>query len=228
MPCLRSTGTATSADDAIRVGKVKCTTQRLQTSGSCRPDQFCVSSARWPTVCARWCPNCVDSSNVYGVVQKLRRRGRETQAMVGTSLRRIPLLRHLAPNWMTCTSSTAPMLSAHKKALDEDPSRACSLQLKNLPRSQKIEVLTRCSTMTSSGCLELADCCWAPPLQGVFGRDGGIRTHDPLHPMQVRYLAALRPDRPDYRVMNRCVRPTAGRVSTTTPGASAASTACGS
>ena len=26
------------------------------------------------------------------------------------------------------------------------------------------------------------------------GRDGGIRTHDPLHPMQVRYLAALRPD----------------------------------
>jgi hypothetical protein len=28
----------------------------------------------------------------------------------------------------------------------------------------------------------------------IFGRDGGIRTHDPLHPMQVRYLAALRPD----------------------------------
>jgi len=26
------------------------------------------------------------------------------------------------------------------------------------------------------------------------GRGGGIRTHDPLHPMQVRYLAALRPD----------------------------------
>ena len=26
------------------------------------------------------------------------------------------------------------------------------------------------------------------------GRDGGIRTHDPLHPMQVRYLAALRPE----------------------------------
>jgi hypothetical protein len=26
------------------------------------------------------------------------------------------------------------------------------------------------------------------------GRDGGIRTHDPLHPMQVRYQAALRPD----------------------------------
>jgi hypothetical protein len=28
-----------------------------------------------------------------------------------------------------------------------------------------------------------------------FGRDGVIRTHDPLHPMQVRYQAALRPDK---------------------------------
>lgn len=28
----------------------------------------------------------------------------------------------------------------------------------------------------------------------VTGRDGVIRTHDPLHPMQVRYQAALRPD----------------------------------
>src|SRR5690606_1265228 len=27
------------------------------------------------------------------------------------------------------------------------------------------------------------------------GRDGGIRTRDPLHPMQVRYQAALRPER---------------------------------
>ena len=27
-----------------------------------------------------------------------------------------------------------------------------------------------------------------------FGRGGPIRTGDPLHPMQVRYLAALRPD----------------------------------
>ena len=27
------------------------------------------------------------------------------------------------------------------------------------------------------------------------GRGGGIRTRDPLHPMQVRYQAALRPDR---------------------------------
>ncbi len=27
-----------------------------------------------------------------------------------------------------------------------------------------------------------------------FGRDGVIRTHDPLHPMQVRYQAALRPE----------------------------------
>lgn len=29
---------------------------------------------------------------------------------------------------------------------------------------------------------------------GIFGRDGVIRTLDPLHPMQVRYRAALRPD----------------------------------
>ena len=28
----------------------------------------------------------------------------------------------------------------------------------------------------------------------VYGRDGVIRTLDPLHPMQVRYRAALRPD----------------------------------
>ena len=28
----------------------------------------------------------------------------------------------------------------------------------------------------------------------LFGRDGVIRTHDPLHPMQVRYQAALRPE----------------------------------
>lgn len=27
-----------------------------------------------------------------------------------------------------------------------------------------------------------------------FGRDGVIRTLDPLHPMQVRYQAALRPE----------------------------------
>ena len=28
----------------------------------------------------------------------------------------------------------------------------------------------------------------------IVGRGGGIRTRDPLHPMQVRYQAALRPD----------------------------------
>lgn len=28
----------------------------------------------------------------------------------------------------------------------------------------------------------------------LYGRDGVIRTLDPLHPMQVRYQAALRPD----------------------------------
>ena len=27
-----------------------------------------------------------------------------------------------------------------------------------------------------------------------IGRDGVIRTHDPMHPMHVRYQAALRPD----------------------------------
>ena len=31
-------------------------------------------------------------------------------------------------------------------------------------------------------------------LKAINGRDGGIRTRDPLHPMQVRYQAALRPD----------------------------------
>ena len=28
----------------------------------------------------------------------------------------------------------------------------------------------------------------------LFGRDGGIRTHDPLTPSQVRYQAALHPE----------------------------------
>ena len=28
----------------------------------------------------------------------------------------------------------------------------------------------------------------------LIGRDGVIRTHDPMHPMHVRYQAALRPD----------------------------------
>ena len=31
-------------------------------------------------------------------------------------------------------------------------------------------------------------------MLGLYGRDGVIRTLDPLHPMQVRYRAALRPD----------------------------------
>ena len=29
-----------------------------------------------------------------------------------------------------------------------------------------------------------------------IGRNGEIRTHDPLHPIQVRYQTALRPDYP--------------------------------
>ena len=32
----------------------------------------------------------------------------------------------------------------------------------------------------------------------LLGRDGGIRTRDPLHPMQVRYQAALRPEAAKY------------------------------
>ena len=31
-------------------------------------------------------------------------------------------------------------------------------------------------------------------LTDLTGRNGEIRTHDPLHPMQVRYQAALRPE----------------------------------
>ena len=36
--------------------------------------------------------------------------------------------------------------------------------------------------------------CEVTGFLGIFGRDGVIRTLDPLHPMQVRYRAALRPD----------------------------------
>ncbi len=35
---------------------------------------------------------------------------------------------------------------------------------------------------------------WTPGFGFFFGRGGGIRTRDPLHPMQVRYQAALHPD----------------------------------
>ena len=38
-----------------------------------------------------------------------------------------------------------------------------------------------------------ADSHLCQPLDFI-GRDGVIRTHDPLHPMQVRYLAAPRPE----------------------------------
>ena len=39
------------------------------------------------------------------------------------------------------------------------------------------------------------------------GRDGGIRTRDPLHPMQVRYQAALRPeDRKYIRAVKKILR----------------------
>lgn len=31
------------------------------------------------------------------------------------------------------------------------------------------------------------------PRPGVQSRDGEIRTHDPFNPIEVRYLAALRP-----------------------------------
>ena len=33
-----------------------------------------------------------------------------------------------------------------------------------------------------------------------FGRRGGIRTRDPLHPMQVRYQAALHAEASDYNL----------------------------
>ncbi len=38
---------------------------------------------------------------------------------------------------------------------------------------------------------------WPPPLEReASGRGGAIRTHDHLHPIQVRYQTAPRPDVP--------------------------------
>ncbi len=37
----------------------------------------------------------------------------------------------------------------------------------------------------------------------VVGRRGGIRTRDPLHPMQVRYQAALHAEDKDYNGLMR-------------------------
>ncbi len=47
---------------------------------------------------------------------------------------------------------------------------------------------------------------WAKSLifHLIFGRGGGIRTRDPLHPMQVRYQAAPRPD--ELRIIAEAVR----------------------
>ena len=36
----------------------------------------------------------------------------------------------------------------------------------------------------------------------IDGRRGGIRTRDPLHPMQVRYQAALHAEYIDYNVQS--------------------------
>ena len=36
--------------------------------------------------------------------------------------------------------------------------------------------------------------CCGPLRADLIGRDGGIRTHDPLTPSQVRYQAALHPE----------------------------------
>ena len=49
-------------------------------------------------------------------------------------------------------------------------------------------------------------------IQGRSGRGDWIRTSDPLRPRQVRYQAALRPDRPDYPTESRPAR-RAGRES---------------
>ncbi len=48
-------------------------------------------------------------------------------------------------------------------------------------------------------------------LLTFFGRGGGIRTHDPLLPKQMRYQAALRPEDRNYTrikkiLLNRTVR----------------------
>ena len=43
-------------------------------------------------------------------------------------------------------------------------------------------------------------------IRRLFGRDGGIRTRDPLHPMQVRYQAALRPEEADFSMIQGTLR----------------------
>jgi hypothetical protein len=50
-----------------------------------------------------------------------------------------------------------------------------------------------------------ADLCCARSALVVQSRGGGIRTHDPLHPMQVRYQAAPRPEH-DTSVIRLCAK----------------------
>ena len=65
------------------------------------------------------------------------------------------------------------------------------------PRESSGVVVTQTDTVTTKSEQPEKDNGLAPwgslPVDFI-GRDGGIRTHDPLHPMQVRYQAALRPD----------------------------------
>lgn len=49
----------------------------------------------------------------------------------------------------------------------------------------------------------------------LFGRDGEIRTRDPLNPIQVRYQAAPRPDRDDRCYRNRAMMTSSSRLVST-------------
>ena len=57
-----------------------------------------------------------------------------------------------------------------------------------------------------SDCSGFSFACWRSGLGFLaprIGRDGEIRTHDPQHPMLVRYQTALRPDRAKNPHCNR-------------------------
>jgi hypothetical protein len=54
------------------------------------------------------------------------------------------------------------------------------------------------SSQLDAVCLKSKTSAFAEALYS-FGRDDKIRTCDPLHPMQVRYRAALRPENPHFQ-----------------------------
>jgi hypothetical protein len=98
----------------------------------------------------------------------------------------------------------------------ETPTRRIRRQPRETPfrhrtnhRTKKNRIVKNAVFHSNSRCRETTSirlACLSPANRKKFGRGGGIRTRDPLHPMQVRYQAAPRPDsEPNCIRRGRCL-----------------------